>query len=108
MIIGRSANLKSWDRVTVAVAIAASVVLTTLSGCNDTGSQLPQHVIHGPLRVRYGIQRTPTEGQSTTGEGARVSEIRFFNDYVIIVSEDGEGGSLYPVSKIKHLSWRKE
>jgi len=103
----RSDRRISWCRV-AALSLIAAVLAAGGSGCSKQTDGLPYRVVRGPLTVRYEIARSDTESSRTTGDGVGASEIRLFNEYVIIVSEDGKHGSLYPIARIKSLGWTKQ
>jgi hypothetical protein len=78
-----------------------AVVTLLASGCGRS----TEHVVRGPLIVSYEVQHSETTKSSSSG---RFREIQILDECVLLVAEDGKGGSMIPISKLNGLSWRKE
>lgn len=72
-----------------------------VSGCGRS----TQHVASGPVHVSYEVQMSETTKFASSGS---YREIQILDGCVVLVSTDGKGGSIIPMSKLTGLSWRKE
>ena len=79
--------------------LAALTVLA--SGCGRS----KEHVVSGPVHVSYEVQMSETTKSSSSGT---YREIQILDRCVLLVSTDGKGASMIPISKLNGLSWRKE
>ena len=84
------------------IVLALLLFVSFFTGCSESTGDGQQYVVQGPVKVT--IQQDWGSG-SSEGEGT-YSEIRFYDNYVILVAEDSNAESLVPVSHITHLNWK--
>jgi hypothetical protein len=87
-----------------AMLIVLAALTLLVSGCGRSGPKA--HVVRGPLRVTYEVQYSDTRAGSSSG--ATFRELQLFDQSVLLISVDGKGGTLLPLSKLNSLDWRKE
>ena len=91
---------------------AASIWLF-LNLCACTDNQSPSQSqdsaitkISGELKVFYDLQTSETTTVGTGPSGLEVSEIHFFDQYIVI-KKDAEDGQVLPLSRIKFFRWQQ-
>ena len=80
-----------------------------LTGCTDNPPSLQNVVstptiITGNLKVYYDIQSSETSSYGTGNSPAEVSEIQFFDQYIVIKT-GAKNGKVLPISRIKAFRW---
>ena len=86
--------------------LAVFSIVTIFSGCRNDRShtQSPPSTITGNLNVYYDLQITETEGVGTANSPYKATAIHFYNEYIVIESEN-HSGKIIPVRQIKLLRW---
>lgn len=91
----------------VLLVCAASMLLAFGAGCDGIGGGKKLQTFEGPLLVRYSAQIDAATSFGSVPEGVRMKEIQMFDEFVLLVGEDGVDSQLLPLSKIRWLAWRK-
>jgi len=93
------------------ICVVSSCMILFLTGCTDDqhssqNTASPPTIITGDLEVYYEIETSEGGSYGTGSSPAEVSEIHFFDQYIVIKA-DGQNGRVLPITRIKIFRWHQ-